>query len=370
MSAELTTAAPLPVYAQPIFEFSLAEFPFVLLSKHGPEVTSINYQDSITFKDQKIPRTWCVEWGSGSTAPCQSTLETFFTLLQVWKEQTFLSPWIHFGSISSLLSRRGLKPTGNNIKRTINDLDTLTKLSIKAKNAFWSPPESRYCDATFHLFETLILEKNTPGSPDLSSKGFIRAHPVLHNSILNNSFFPLPIDVKLFHTLSGLQQRLYIFLTKMRKFFPIITRPLLEFASQLPLHTKSTPRLKQQIRSSFAALIQSELFPQDFTLDFYKSSSGITMVRFSSKDPTQLSLFNTPDISEQENAYKLITEFCGDIHSFPFYKKVASSVPYEIIYQAVSECKASLATDELKKSRGAFFTSRVKSLAKQYGHAL
>ena len=62
-----------------------------------------------------------------------------------------------------------------------------------------------------------------------------------------------------------------------------------------------------------------------------------------------------------------ILEVCGDQHSRGFYTRVAQKVPAELIRAALSETKYRGATDQIKKSKGAFFTDEIRRIAKARG---
>ena len=62
-----------------------------------------------------------------------------------------------------------------------------------------------------------------------------------------------------------------------------------------------------------------------------------------------------------------ILEVCGDQHSRGFYTRVAQKVPAELIRAALSETKYRGSTDQIKKSKGAFFTAEITRIARKQG---
>ena len=64
---------------------------------------------------------------------------------------------------------------------------------------------------------------------------------------------------------------------------------------------------------------------------------------------------------------KTILKFCGDQKSINFYKKVARTVPRNIIFRALSEAKVSDDLSETIKSKAAHFTFLIKKYAKEQG---
>jgi len=65
-----------------------------------------------------------------------------------------------------------------------------------------------------------------------------------------------------------------------------------------------------------------------------------------------------------------ILEICQDEKSTRFYMKVASMMPDQTIYRALSEVTDTALTGEVKKSKGAIFTHLIKKYAQEEGIAL
>lgn len=65
-----------------------------------------------------------------------------------------------------------------------------------------------------------------------------------------------------------------------------------------------------------------------------------------------------------------ILDICQDEKSTKFYTKVASMMPDQTIYRALSEVKDTALTGEVKKSKGAIFTHLIKKYAQEEGVAL
>jgi len=352
------------------YELSLAEFPIFLLSAKPPKgIKAITYNDTITVKGQSVIRQWKVTWSEEYGPPTPSVANTFFALYQFWNDTNFASEWIHFGTIAALLKRKGI--TKNNIThgRIMRDLNCLMSVYVEAKNAFYDGFERKYVDRSFHLFEELIMKKNTSGSPDLKSKGFIKANPILHTAAQNTSFL-LGIPEETFFKLPSLQQRLYLHLRKMFTLLPGYTRNINDLAAQLPIF--APPKMaKFEIKKASFALIESGLIPSFVNVQFLKNN----VIRFDKIMSYQLDLFGRhPDTSKDKEEkriaaecnFNLITEYCRDTHSYPFYRIIASRMIADDIYQAISETKDLC----LRLGQGftpKVFTHRIKSLAQIRG---
>ncbi|MFH0920161.1 MAG: hypothetical protein V1913_07345 [Fibrobacterota bacterium] len=360
------------------YETSLAEFPLFLLNVQSlPKgLDCLNYSDSITVNKQRVERHWKVSWSKKYGPGTQSTAETFFALFQFWADTGFSYPWIHFDTINNLLKRRCISNGSNNYKRVIDDLHCLCNLYIEAKNAFYDSVKKQYVDASFHLFEGLVLEKDTDGSPDRSSKGFIRASDTLYHSVQKN-IFQLGINEEQFFKLPGIQQRLFLYLRKIFIFQKFHVRTVQDLAQQIPLYNLNKWSTRQILKKAVEGLMASGLLPQLSAYRFIASeSSGKDLIRFERFDAKQPSLFKEapPAIQakneEADYRFSLITDVLKDAHSYPFYRKVSGLLDMDSICRALSEAKETCrqaAQDNKAANAARIFTSRVKTLAAEQG---
>jgi hypothetical protein len=325
------------------YELSLAEFPLFILSTQIPRgIKAINYTDTIHVDDKPVERHWRVTWNELYGAPGQSASATFFALYQIWKDDNFQSEWIHFETIAALLKRKGIVKNSGTHNRILRDLHCLQSVYIEAKNAFYDNKEKKYVDRSFHLFEDLIIKKDTPGSPDGKSKGYIKAHPFLHHAAQNTSFL-LGIPEKKFFALPNLQQRLFLHLKKMLTIYPQYTRKIDDLALQLPIFAP-TYKAKYMIKQAAKGLIEAAIIPFFDKVIFLKNN----IVRFERVDAKQLNFFDSLDSAKKqteeekqkaESNFALITEHCKDKKSYTFYRVVAAHMTTEDIYRAISETK-------------------------------
>lgn len=366
--------------AETQYETSLAEFPlFFISSRPNPKTNHLLYSDTISVKGQTIPRQWKVTWSEKYGPGTPSTAATFFALFQFWAETGFTSHWIHFSSIHNLLNRRGLTKGKDNYTRIIRDLHCLCNIYIEAKNAFYDKSRNKYVDASFHLFEGLWLEKETQGNPDANSRGFIRVSETLFSSVQNNIFY-LGAQEQDFYRLTGLQQRLFLYLRKMFIFQKFHVRNMDDFARQLPLFISAKFKLKQELKNAIEDLMASGILPSLGGYKFFTSEvTGKDLIRFDRSDSPQLNLFKdelqvvqTPD-EEIEYRFSLITDVLCDEHSYPFYRKIAAYCDTDTICQALSETKVT-AQEHTRQGRackvGAVFVTRIKEIMVRKGKVL
>jgi len=241
------------------YELTLAEFPVFLLSKGGTgntQMKCIEYHDTIRGKDGvPVSREWMVypdgKYGFGTV----STFDTFFDLFQIWQEDSFMHQYIRFGSPYQIAKRRGQAAhSGKNHHRIIRDLRCLTGITIDAKNAYWDNEVRAYVDATFHLFDYLRLYKEeAAGASDLPY-GSIKASDALYDSVRKNSMLLADFDPEFFYSLTPLEKRLALYLTKVFRSQTEHKRNLLELARQMPINAKRTDHLKESLKRACTGL--------------------------------------------------------------------------------------------------------------------
>jgi hypothetical protein len=363
------------------YELTLAEFPTFSVST--AKVAALKprvFEDTINGKDgEPIKRVWTLIPHGTLGFGTPSTHSTLFELLQIWKEDGFSPQYIKFGSVFNVLKRMGKKTGISQYKQIDKNLEILIGITIKAKNAFWDNERKAYVDTTFHIFESVNHYKEGPSGPAMLPFSYIKASDYLfNNSILKNSLLSLPFGSKFFHSLTPVEQRLALYLSKVFRSQTINKRELIEFANQIPLEVKEPRCIKQRLKLACTGLMKKG-FSLLAGFDFVKSSDNkITIVIFRrnaqlpkskqvspEKKQKQLLPAAVSGADDQEYLTETILEFCGDQKSFAFYKKVARLVPRNIIFRALSEARVSNDLNETKKSKAAHFTYLIKTYAKE-----
>ncbi|MHB8068777.1 MAG: replication initiation protein [Desulfobaccales bacterium] len=363
------------------YELTLAEFPVFLLSKQEQkEIEAIEYQDQITGRDGEIVnREWRVYPNKKFGLGTESTFETFFELFQIWKENNFSSPFIHFGSLYNLLKRQG-KGTGvKDYNRIVRDLNCLVGITIEAKNAFWDNEVRAYVDMTFHLFDQLELSKERAIGSANKPFCIIKASDILYATVCKNSLLITDFDRKFFQGLTPLEQRLALYLSKIFISQTIHKREIWKFASQLPIYAQHKHHVKLQLKRGCSGLLDKGFQPLK-SFGFEKGADGRTeyivfrgsriappsLRKLTPKQP-KLEFKSDKALEEIDYLTNQILGFCKDQQSLNFYKKVASLISRNTIFRALSEVQDAENRNETKKSRGAYFTYLVKKYAEEQG---
>lgn len=356
------------------YEMTLAEFPLFLLKGDSRNIECIKYEDTITGdKRLFVKREWKVYPDSKLGFGTASTLSTFFELFQIWKEDNFNQQSIYFGSIYNLTKRKGLQPNKRTYERIRRDLSCLVGMKIEAKNAFWDNERKAYVDMIFHLFESVFFFKEKPDGPYTLPFGQIKSSDILYGSILKNSLLIAGFDSKFFHSLTPLEQRLALYLSKVFRSQTVHKREIQQFAQQIPVYAKQTKHTKEQLKEASKGLIA-----KGFTLlescDFERGNDRKELIVFKRRGSVPLLSFEKkpkPDLKKEQYEIDALVEdilnVCQDRKSIKFYKKVAQLLPADTIYRALSEVKEVRDLGEIKKTKGALFTSLVKKYANDLG---
>jgi hypothetical protein len=358
------------------YELTLSEFPIFILSKKADKgIKAILYEDTINGKNNEpVKREWKVlpdaEHGFGTA----STFATLYDLFQIWKETNFNGQFIYFHSIYSLLKRRGQSTSNQQYKQITKDLNCLVGVRITAKNAFWDNERRAYVDMTFHLFDQLDLFKEKPQGQATLPFARIKASGVLYASVQKNSLLTADFDSQFFYSLTPIEQRLSLYLSKIFRSQTKHKRELLEFAQQIPIQAKQTKHIKERLKKACAGLMQKG-FKLLASFNFEKGADGKTefIVFRRQGSPRQgkaIAKYQPGTVKESYEIEALtedILEVCQDVKSTGFYRKVAMLMPRQDIYRALSEVKEIRDTGEIKTSAGALFTSLIKKYAAEQG---
>jgi len=362
------------------YELSLAEFPIFNLSNKqvGKDIKSIIYRDTITGKDGKvISREWLVtptkEYDFGTV----STMDTFFTLFQIWKDQGFASQYINYGSVRNILKRRGLTDVRENYDRIIRDLNCLTGLMITATNAFYDSEAGQYISESFHLIDNLFFYED---ETRFKRKNYrqeklpwakVKVNETLMKSV-NANLLLLDHDQDFWNNLTGVEKRLYLYLSKVLKTKAVYKREMNELASQIPIQAKETFKRKQTLKDGCNSLIKKG-FKLLAKVEFIKAADGVTdMVVFIRKGtPWKVKEENKNTIKKEsfqiECLVEDILEICGDEKSKSFYIKIARMMDERTIRRVISEVKAAKNEGDIKKGTGQLFTFLIKKYAEEDG---
>ena len=244
------------------YDFDLAEFPLFRLSKRATARSGrepLRYEDTIAGPDgERIGRSWTIYPGPfGFGGPSAQVL--LFDLLQLYAEQGGRGATIQFGTLRSLLVRRGARnPSKRDYDRVRRDFDALRGYDIHCKSAFWDPARRRYVDMNWRLFGAVFYFRPAAGGDaDAQPYGFVEVSPVLQAAARSRGLFALGFDPGQFHGLKPMEQRLAVYLAKQFASQKLHRRFVSDMAPALPIEAARERDVRATLRAAAAELVAS-----------------------------------------------------------------------------------------------------------------
>jgi hypothetical protein len=200
----------------------------------------------------------------------------------------------------------------------------------------------------------------------------VKVNATLHRSVQANILL-LDHDEIFWKSLTGVEKRLYLYLTKVFKTKLIYKRDVLELASQIPIQAKETKKKKQTLKDACNGLIVKGFSSLD-EAKFVKGSDGRTDIIVFMRSGSILNKnqnWPSEKFKTNKGQYQIeclvedILEVCGDEQSRPFYYKIARTVDDITIIRVLSEVKAVKNEGEIKTSPGKLFTFLIKKYTEE-----
>jgi len=360
------------------YDFNLVEFPIFVFAKkgEGKHIKEIVYRDTISGKNgETVERVWTVlpdsKYGFGS----ETTLSTLYDLFQIWSAAGFEDKKIKFGTINNLLKMRGIAYADKqDYQRVLRDLYCLQGINIDTKNAFWDNDKKAYVDIRLHLFVSLYLYRAVGRRKYGSPFSYIEASDEFYGSVQKNAFI-LDFGSEFFHSLTPIEQRLALYLSKIFRSQTLHRKSIIELAQQIPLYQKETRNIKQELKIALDGLIAKK-FEALLNYNFEKNGGGDTKYIVFRGKPR---ILHEPAVNKKTAAEKDafldllvadIIDICGDENSRGYYIKVVRNMDEQTIRRALSEVKEIRDTGTIIKSKGALFTSIIKKYAAEQGRLI
>jgi hypothetical protein len=246
------------------YDFSLAEFPLFRLNKLAAGRSCrepLRYEDTITGRDGRpVRRSWAVHPGPFGFGG-QSTQVLLFDLLQLYAEQGARGSQVQFGTLRSLLTRRGERnPSKRDYDRLRRDFDVLRGYDIHCVNAFWDSARQAYADMNWRLFGSVFYFKAAPGPAAAAQPfGFIEVSPVLQSAARSRGLFSLGFDRALFYRLKPLEQRLAVYLAKQFTSQMLHRRFVADLARALPVEARRERDARRILAGAAEGLVRAGL---------------------------------------------------------------------------------------------------------------
>ena len=245
------------------FETNLAEFPLIFLTKGSVPLEKYTYRDEIRFNGKWIERVWTIHPSAKCCWGNTMSVQVLYEVMQLWKVQGYKRN-IKYGSIYHLCKRMNLSMNRQYYDIVKTSLDFLSGMKIDCENAFYDPVKGGYESPQQksildgYTEWTSKPKRGRANKQDVLPFGEIEVGYFLEQAIPKDNLFSTSFNSAFFHSLSPLEQRLCLYLSKIFKFYPHWYREIDEFATQIPLLSKSYTRQRQLIIGATKSLMKKK----------------------------------------------------------------------------------------------------------------
>ncbi|MFQ5641828.1 MAG: replication initiator protein A [bacterium] len=257
-------------------------------------------------------------------------------------------------SIYSIVDILGLKMGGTTYKNIKSSLERLHITRYVSENAFFLKGAKRYVPDSFFLIERLNFNEVID---DTSTRTNVVVYFGSYYIESLKAYYVKPLDLNFYLKLKKpIPKRLYGILDKRSYRSKTIVYDLVELAKVIPLSSHTPSKVKQVITPALEDLTENEYIS---SYRFY-SENKVQKVELKIKKGSA---------KKQQSELSDVDEFLVDhiIHelgdqNYPrsYYENMCKTVDHNFIYRALSEVKEESTFGEIKKSRGALFTTKIK----------
>jgi len=360
------------------YDFDLAEFPLFSLYKNRLATRGrepLTYTDTIRGRDgEPVERTWKAypgPFGFGGA----TTQILLYDLLQMYCEQGASGTQIEFGTVRSLLMRRGERnPSKKDYERVRRDIDILRGYDFHATNAFYHRERKAYVDMKWRLFGSVFFLKPSPDDTDQELPfGFIEVSPVLQQIAKSRGLFSIGFKNELFYALKPMEQRLAVYLAKKFVSQKLHRRFVTDLVRALPVETATELDARKTIKRTANGLLEAKI-PILASFRFEKSVKGEWLVVFERKQAPRQDR-NTYLHAAHELAPGLrsqierIIEAVGGTEDHAWWTQCAKRLGSGAVDRGLGLLKEARQHQEIKNP-GGMLTWLFQKIAKEYGVSL
>lgn len=253
-------------------------------------------------------------------------------------------------SIYQIVEILGLKMGGTTYRNIKESLERLHATRYTSKHAFFLKSTKQYVGDSFFLIERLNLKEAVdPASTRTKVTVYFGSYYL--ESL--KAYYVKPFDFGFYLSLKyPILKRLYGILDKRSYASKKIVYDLVELAKVIPLSNHSPSKIKQVVTPALEELVKRG-YLNDYMFYCENKVHKIEIKVRGTMGESEL-------LPEDQVMVDDIIQALGDRHSRKFYEKVCKTVDRNVIYRILSEVKEEGNFGEIKKSRGALFSSKIK----------
>jgi len=364
------------------YDFDMAEFPWAVFERSGrPKAGEpIVYEDTIKNPGtgEEIPRRFetypCPEHGHAT----HSTFELAYLLIQLYIADDLYTDRVMFGSLSNLARMRGLQVTGPNLKKIRRDLEILAGMKIKSYNAYWDSDLKAYDNNMGWRFfgspHFLMPTSKFDERQEELNLAYIQVSDEFKKIASTRGLFGLGFSQELFFSLSPMEQRLAVFLSRRFKFQSFVKHRVDRVCAAIPINAKQSGQRRDKLRKITEGLLEKD-FPllSEYTIE-KKRGEWTAEFKRKKKPSPQKPFWNPKDFlsmnSEEECLVDDIVKLTGDEGSKKWYLFCLRQLKHpQHIYNAMSIFKETYVhgDQEIKGTKGAVMTGILQRIGDEVG---
>lgn len=348
-----------PVKDRIFVECNLEEFPFACVStKNLNRLTEYRYERWVrnNATTAQMKQEWTIRAAAGSHLPGPFDADVKRALDKVASDtglQKVIETKVVSFSIYQIVDILGLKTSGKTYKSVKDSLERLKTTTIISRHSFYLKNKKEYVDDIFNLIDRIRFNERIKAE---SKRSRVEVQFGSYYIESLKAHYIKPFDFGFYLSLQNpIPKRLYSILDKRCYDKKRVTYDLHELAKVIPIMHHSPSKIKQSILPGL-----EELNRRGYIASFrFFTEGGISKIEIIPGLDGNNSLNGTR--SEETDAFvEFLTQELGDHWSRDYYRKLCTSVDRNFIYRALSEIKEEAQFGEIKKNKGALFTTKIK----------
>jgi len=389
-------------------EVNLLVLPFFALSRKGlKQKIKTEYRTTVVRGGRRLEILWQVTANAEYGYPGPFDKQVHKAVEQIISELPLpLKNPIRLGSLYRLAKSMGLKPSKNGnysgwVYRQIKEaLERIVLVGIRSRGTFYSKEKKKWIDEVFHLYDRVIFKGEQLPDGRIADTNYLYLSSWYLENL--NALYVKPLDYGYYRSLkSTVSQRLYELLGV--KFYRLLQEgiPSLRYrystlCQLLPItrqrflskaKEKLEPAHRELKETGFLERVMWRESPRegdDWFLYYFpgpRAREEVERLRLpedvlAGEGDLELGLESLPagrakgGRSEEWEIEALVQEMLRvleDERSKAFYRKVAKTVPADLIYRCLSEVKEEWHEGLIRTTKGAVFTDKLKRYCRERG---
>lgn len=336
-------------------ECNLEEFPFACVStKNLNRLVEYKYERWVRnfATTSEMKQEWTIKASAGNHLPGPFDADVKRALDKIASDtglQRVIETKVITFSIYEIVEILGLHTSGRTYTNVKESLERLKTTTIISRHSFYLKNKKEYVNDIFNLIDRIRFHEKVKAE---SKRSFVEVEFGSYYIESLKAHYVKPFDFGFYLSLQNpIPKRLYSILDKRCYDKKRVTYDLEELAKVIPIMHHSPSKIKQSILPGL-----EELKRRGYLFDFRFFTDGrIRKIEIIPGKDHKVS-----DENENGPLVEEIIEQLGDQKSRDYYKKICADVDPNFIYRALSEVREEANFGEIRKNKGALFTTKIQ----------